>query len=91
MIWFIISLLLIGLVAGFIARAVVPGKDDMSIPATIALGIVGSVVGGLVLGLLTAGNRDSGFGPAGWIGSILGAILVLVLYNRFIVKKHART
>jgi uncharacterized membrane protein YeaQ/YmgE (transglycosylase-associated protein family) len=89
-IWFIISLLLIGLVAGFIARAVVPGKDSMSIPATIALGIVGSVVGGLILGLLTAGNRDSGFGPAGWIGSIVGAIIALLVYNRFVAnRRHA--
>ncbi len=84
----IIGLLIVGLIAGFIARAVVPGKDAMSVPATIALGIVGSVVGGLLFGLITGGLRDRGFGPAGIIGSILGAVVVLIAYNRFVVNKH---
>ncbi len=83
----IIGLLLIGLVAGFLARAVVPGKDAMSIPATIALGVAGSIVGGVILGLLTGGLRDDGFGRAGFIGSILGAVLVLVVYNRLAARQ----
>ena len=90
MILSLIWLLVIGLVAGFIARAVVPGKDAMSVPATILLGVVGSFVGGLLLGLITAGTRDDGFGPAGFIGSIIGAIIALLAYNRFVVKKHTR-
>ena len=89
MIGFIIGLLIVGLIAGFIARAVVPGKDAMSVPATFALGIVGSVVGGMIFGLITGGLRDRGFGPAGIIGSIIGAIVVLIAYNRFVVKKHS--
>ena len=90
MIGSIIGLILIGLVAGFIARAVVPGKDSMGIVPTIILGIVGSLVGGLILGLLTAGNRESNFGPAGWIGSIIGAIIVLLVYNRVVGRKPHR-
>ena len=89
MIGFIIGLLIVGLIAGFIARAVVPGKDAMSVPATIALGIVGSAVGGLIFGLITGGLRDRGFGPAGIIGSILGAVVVLIAYNRFVVGKRS--
>jgi uncharacterized membrane protein YeaQ/YmgE (transglycosylase-associated protein family) len=79
---FILVMLLIGLVAGFVARAVVPGDDSMSIGATIVLGIVGSFVGGLILDALFRNDaEDAGFGPAGLIGSILGAIVVLLVYN----------
>ena len=75
-------LLVVGLIAGFLARALVPGKDSMSLVGTLLLGVAGSVVGGLVLGLLLGGFRDRGFSPAGIIGSVIGAVLVLVVYNR---------
>ena len=75
-------LLVVGLIAGFLARALVPGKDSMSLVGTLLLGVSGSVVGGLILGLLFGGFRDRGFSPAGIIGSVLGAVLVLVIYNR---------
>ena len=73
-------LLVIGLLAGLLARAIVPGKDAMGWFATLALGVTGSVVGGLLMGLLFGGLRDREFGPA---GSVVGAVIVLVLYNRF--------
>ena len=79
-------LLLIGLVAGLLARAIVPGKDAMGWLATLALGVVGSLAGGLLLGLLTGGLRDRGFGPAGLIGSVLGAVIVLLIYNRLMAR-----
>lgn len=88
MLWTILGWLLFGLVAGFIARALVPGKDDIGVLRTIALGIAGSVLGGLVFGLLTVGLR--GFQPAGWIGSVIGAVLVLVIYNQVTGRKHLR-
>lgn len=75
-------LLIIGLLAGLLARALVPGKDSMSLVATLVLGVTGSLVGGLLLGLLTGGLRDRGFGPAGLIGSVIGAVIVLLVYNR---------
>ena len=77
----IVGLLIIGLIAGFIARAVVPGRDAMGIGATILLGIVGSFVGGF-LGKLIFGRDagDSFVQPSSWIGSIIGAIIVLVIY-----------
>jgi uncharacterized membrane protein YeaQ/YmgE (transglycosylase-associated protein family) len=80
MILTILGWLVFGLVAGFIARALVPGRDDIGLVRTILLGVIGSVVGGLIAGLLTGGLR--GFQPAGWIGSIIGAIIVLVIYNK---------
>jgi uncharacterized membrane protein YeaQ/YmgE (transglycosylase-associated protein family) len=74
----IVLALVIGLVAGLIARAVVPGKQDLGIVATIVLGLIGSVVGNLLAGLLLRGNLE--FDLVGWWASILGAILVLGVY-----------
>jgi uncharacterized membrane protein YeaQ/YmgE (transglycosylase-associated protein family) len=88
MLGLIISIIVVGLIAGAIARLVVPGKQGLSIPMTILLGIVGSFVGGF-LGYLIFG-KDSGSGflqPAGIIGSIIGAIIVVFLYVRFSGKK----
>ena len=81
MIGFIITLIIVGLVAGFIARALVPGDDSMSIGATILLGVVGSFVGGF-LGALLLGNNDDGYlRPANLVGSVLGAVIALLVYN----------
>ncbi|MDA3629602.1 GlsB/YeaQ/YmgE family stress response membrane protein [Saccharopolyspora oryzae] len=88
MFWTILGWVVFGLIAGFIARAVVPGKDDIGLLATIVLGVVGSVVGGFLWGLLTVGFR--GFQPAGWIGSVIGAVIVLVIYNKVTGRKRLR-
>ena len=89
MLGFIITLLVIGLIAGFVARALVPGKDSMSIPATIALGIVGSFVGGFLARLIGRGDGD-GFSTAGLIGSIIGAVIALLVYNAVTKKNRVR-
>jgi uncharacterized membrane protein YeaQ/YmgE (transglycosylase-associated protein family) len=92
MILFLIGLLLIGLIAGFIARALVPGPDPMSVGATIHLGIVGSFVGGLLGYLLFGHDIDDGaVQTSGIIGSIIGAVIVLLIYramNRRRVSLH---
>lgn len=91
MIGLIISIVVVGLIAGAIARLVVPGKQNISVLMTIVLGIVGSFVGGF-LGYLIF-NRDAAegfFQPAGIIGSIIGAIIVLLLYIRFSGRSAAR-
>ena len=89
MIGFIIALIVIGLIAGFIARALVPGDDSMSIGATILLGIVGSFVGGFLADLLfRSDGEDAGLGPAGIIGSIIGAVIVLLVYNAVTGRKR---
>ena len=85
MIGTIIGWIVFGLVVGFIARALVPGRDDIGVWKTIALGVLGSVVGGLIFGLLTVGFR--GFQPTGWIGSVIGAVVVLLVYNKFVVGR----
>ena len=82
MLGFIIGLIIIGLIAGFIARAVVPGRDPMGIGATILLGIVGSFAGGFLGWALFGKDFDEGaLQPSGIIGSIIGAIVVLLIYN----------
>ena len=74
--------LIIGLIAGALARLIMPGRDPMGIIATILLGIVGSILGGLVSwGIWGAETPDSGFRPAGLLLSILGAIIVLWIYR----------
>lgn len=77
----IIWMLIVGFVVGLIARALVPGRDVMGIFATIVLGIVGSFVGGLLVVFFTT-KEYSGLEPAGWIGSIIGAIVVLLIYRQ---------
>ena len=77
----IIGVILVGLIAGALARLIVPGRQSMSIPMTILLGIIGSFVGGL-LGYLIFHRGTSFLQPAGIIGSVIGAIIVLLIYTR---------
>jgi uncharacterized membrane protein YeaQ/YmgE (transglycosylase-associated protein family) len=88
MITFIVILLVMGLIAGALARAIVPGHDSMGIGGTIALGIVGSFVGGF-LGYALRGKdvQDGAFQASGVVGSVIGAIVVLLVY-RF-SRRHA--
>jgi uncharacterized membrane protein YeaQ/YmgE (transglycosylase-associated protein family) len=82
MLWFIISMLVIGLIAGFIARALVPGPDPMSVAATILLGIVGSFIGGFLGWALFGKDVEEGaLQPSGLLGSIIGAVIALLVYR----------
>ncbi|ARC57922.1 hypothetical protein AS850_12630 [Frondihabitans sp. 762G35] len=84
MLGFIIGLIIVGLIAGAVARLVIPGRQNISIPMTILLGIIGSFVGGFLGFLIFHTDPASGFlQPAGIIGSIIGAIIVLFLWTRF--------
>jgi uncharacterized membrane protein YeaQ/YmgE (transglycosylase-associated protein family) len=82
MLWFIISMLVIGLIAGFIARALVPGPDPMSVGATILLGVVGSFIGGFLGWALFGKDLEEGaLQPSGVVGSIIGAVIALLVYR----------
>jgi uncharacterized membrane protein YeaQ/YmgE (transglycosylase-associated protein family) len=82
MLLFIITMIVVGLIVGFIARALVPGPDPMGVGATILLGIVGSFVGGFLGYVLFGTDVDEGaLQPSGLIGSIIGAVLALLLLN----------
>ena len=78
---FYVWLIIIGLVAGLLARLILPGRDPMGIIATIILGIIGSFVGGLVSMAIWGSDPRGGFQPAGLLLSILGAIIVLWIYR----------
>lgn len=83
MIGLIITILVVGLIAGALARLLVPGKQNLSIPMTIVLGVVGSFVGGFLGYLLFHKDSAQGFlQPSGIIGSIIGAVIVLVIWTR---------
>ncbi|WP_182868286.1 GlsB/YeaQ/YmgE family stress response membrane protein [Stieleria mannarensis] len=75
----IIGWILFGLIVGLLARLAYPGRQDIGLLRTTLLGIVGSFVGGFLGYLLFGGNA---FQASGWIGSILGAVLVLAIATR---------
>lgn len=82
MLGLIITLLIIGLIAGALARLLVPGKDPMGIFATILLGIVGSFIGGFLGYVLFGHDKAEGFfQPSGLLGSIIGSVIVLLIYR----------
>ncbi len=80
----IISMIVVGFIVGLIARALMPGDQKFGIIMTIILGIVGSIVAGYLGAAL--GFYQPGEG-AGWIGSIVGAIIVLFIYG-MVTKKR---
>jgi uncharacterized membrane protein YeaQ/YmgE (transglycosylase-associated protein family) len=76
----IIGWIIVGLIAGAIARWIMPGPDPMGWLGTIVLGVVGSLVGGTLLNVLTGGGLE--LSAAGILGSILGALIVLFVWRR---------
>ena len=78
----IILLVIVGAIAGFVARALVPGRDAMSVPMTILLGIIGSFVGGFLGALLFGKDATEGLlQPSGIIGAIIGSVIALLVYR----------
>lgn len=70
-----------GLVVGLIARLLVPGRQAMGMLATILLGVVGSLVGGAITWIWHGGEPNM-YEPSGWIMSIIGAVLCVVIATR---------
>ena len=80
MVFFIIVLVIIGLIAGLIARLLVPGPDPIGLLGTIVLGVVGSFVGGFVENLIEYRSvAVNSFHTTGIIGSVIGAVILLLL------------
>ena len=74
----IIGTIIVGLIVGLIARFLKPGNDSMGWIMTILLGIGGALLatyGGQAIGIYSAGE------PAGFIGAVVGAIILLVIYG----------
>jgi uncharacterized membrane protein YeaQ/YmgE (transglycosylase-associated protein family) len=79
-IWYII----IGFIIGLIARAIMPGAQSLGFIMTTLLGIGGSIVGGLIGRLFSKPEPGSTFHPAGFIMSIIGAIILLFIWIKFV-------
>lgn len=80
----ILSWILFGLVVGVIAKLLMPGRDPGGFIVTILLGIAGALIGGFV------GRAMNFYGPnegAGWLMSILGAIILLALYRMMVRRR----
>ena len=88
MVGFVIYMIVIGIVAGFLARLLVPGRDPMGVFATMVLGIVGSFIGGF-LGWALFGNdlEEGALQASGIIGSVVGAVIALLVY-RALTRSH---
>ena len=83
MLGLIVTLIVIGLIAGAVARLLIPGKQDIGVIATIVVGMIGSFVGGFLGYLIFHKDSNDGFiQPSGIIGSIIGAVIVLLVYTR---------
>ncbi|NYT22544.1 GlsB/YeaQ/YmgE family stress response membrane protein [Alcaligenaceae bacterium] len=80
----IISMIIVGFIVGLLARAIMPGDQKMGFILTVLLGIVGAIVAGYLGGAM--GLYQPGEG-VGWIGSIIGAVIVLFVYG-LIAKKR---
>jgi uncharacterized membrane protein YeaQ/YmgE (transglycosylase-associated protein family) len=76
-----ISWIVFGLIVGALARLVLSGSDPMSLIATMLLGVAGSIAGGFI-GSLFMGSGNTGFQPAGFFFSVVGATLLLLLVRK---------
>ncbi len=91
MLGFLLYLLGVGIVAGFLARLLVPGRDPMGFWATVLVGIVGSFVGGLLGYVLFDEDFDEGaIQASGIVGSIIGAVIVVLLYRTFARTRNGK-
>jgi uncharacterized membrane protein YeaQ/YmgE (transglycosylase-associated protein family) len=80
MLWFILVLLFVGFIIGGVARFLVPGPDPMGLLGTWALGVGGSLVGGFLGYFILGADVDDGpVQAAGFVGSVIGAVVILLV------------
>jgi uncharacterized membrane protein YeaQ/YmgE (transglycosylase-associated protein family) len=84
--WSVVWYVVAGIVIGFIARAILPGKQQMSLLWTMILGVVAALVGGFLWNAIFPNNDG-----IAWIGSIIVAVVILFLYERFVAGRGAAT
>ncbi|MET1020757.1 MAG: GlsB/YeaQ/YmgE family stress response membrane protein [Arthrobacter sp.] len=83
------AFLILGLIAGAIAKAILPGRQGGGIFITLLLGVVGAILGGWIGGLLFGTGINDFFSLSTWLLAIGGAIIVLLVYG-MITKRSAR-
>jgi uncharacterized membrane protein YeaQ/YmgE (transglycosylase-associated protein family) len=77
----ILGFLLLGLIAGAIAKAILPGRQGGGWVLTLVLGVVGAILGGWIGSLIFGGGLGNFFDLRTWLLSILGAVIVLLIYG----------
>jgi uncharacterized membrane protein YeaQ/YmgE (transglycosylase-associated protein family) len=82
-----IGAIILGILAGFIGRALMPGRDPMGFFATILLGLAGAVVGFLIFTELLGIGDDKAFDLGGLIGAIIGVMILLGIYRAFMARR----
>ncbi len=87
----ILSWIIVGLIAGVLAKWVMPGRDPGGIIVTILIGIVGAVVGGFLVGLFVQGDVLTGINITTILVATLGAIVLLVIYRLVTNRSGAGT
>lgn len=87
----IIAFLILGLLAGVIAKALLPGDDPGGIIVTMLIGVVGAILGGFLAGLVFDVNPvDEFFSLSTWVAAILGSIILLLIYRAVTSRRTAR-
>lgn len=79
-----VVMIIVGLIAGALAKLIMPGRDGGGILVTILLGIAGSLVGGFLFNVMGIGDGEMW---AGLIGSVIGAVILLAIY-RAVTKRR---
>jgi uncharacterized membrane protein YeaQ/YmgE (transglycosylase-associated protein family) len=83
-----IGAIILGIVAGYVGRLLMPGRDEMGFLATMLLGVAGAVVGFLVFTELVGIGDNEMFDLGGLVGAILGVMLLLMLYRALLKDKE---
>ena len=81
---------ILGIVAGYLARALLPGKQEMGFFATVLLGLVGALVGFFFFTVVLGIGDTEIFDLGGLIGAVLGAMLALYIYERVVTSRAAK-
>ena len=86
-----LGFLLLGLIAGAIAKAILPGRQGGGWFITLLLGVIGAFLGGWLGGLLFNVNLGEFFSLTTWILAIVGSLIVLLIYGAITNRRHAKT
>ena len=87
----IIGWIVLGLIAGAIAKAILPGDDPGGIFVTMLIGIVGAIVGGFIASALGIGDLDEFFDIGTWVIAIAGSLLLLIVYRMVVGRGRRHT
>lgn len=86
-----IAYLILGLIAGAIAKAILPGKQGGGFIATLILGVIGAMVGGWLGGMIFGVQMDAFFSLSSWLCAIGGSLIVLVIWGLITGRSKSKT